>query len=62
MPMTAFMGIGQIKQQTDALNRSAQPQSEGTWDCSCGKKGLDSKFCPECGNPRKSDQSANLRR
>lgn len=23
-----------------------------TWDCSCGKAGITSKFCPECGSPK----------
>lgn len=23
-----------------------------TWNCSCGKTGISSKFCPECGTPR----------
>ena len=23
-----------------------------TWDCACGRKGIASKFCPECGSPR----------
>ena len=58
IPMTAFMGIGQMQQQIDALNQanaagqSSKPQDEGPWNCSCGKTGLTGKFCPECGNPR----------
>ena len=26
--------------------------SDGTWDCKCGTKGLTGKFCSECGYPR----------
>lgn len=28
------------------------PSVASTWDCSCGKTGLSSKFCPECGAAR----------
>lgn len=28
---------------------AADPNS---WDCTCGQKGITSKFCPECGSPR----------
>ena len=68
MPMTGFMGIGQMQQlqqqQADALDQAMsagqssqgsqdlQAQNEGTWNCTCGKTGLTGKFCPECGNPR----------
>lgn len=34
-----------------------EPVSNGTWDCSCGAKGLTGKFCPECGNPRNNAQT-----
>ncbi|MDE7327051.1 MAG: SPFH domain-containing protein [Lachnospiraceae bacterium] len=27
------------------------PAVEG-WDCTCGQKGITSKFCPECGSPK----------
>lgn len=40
-PMTAFMGM-----------KAMQAAAYGTWDCSCGAKGLTTKFCPECGFPR----------
>lgn len=30
------------------------------WDCTCGKKGIASRFCPECGSPRPSAGSADV--
>ena len=32
----------------NALPKEEKPQAD-TWDCECGKKGIISKFCPECG-------------
>lgn len=32
-------------------NVSVAPAMDA-WDCSCGQKGLTSKFCPECGSPK----------
>lgn len=28
------------------------PESNDTWDCTCGAKGIESKFCPECGTAK----------
>jgi len=37
---------GQIGQNVSAT------MAGGTWDCTCGQKGLKGKFCPECGAQR----------
>jgi hypothetical protein len=54
--MNGFMGMGMFQalntaQQTPA-GTTPSPDSAGPWNCSCGKTGLTSKFCPECGSPR----------
>ena len=36
-------------QATDTLRQAA---FVGGWDCSCGRKNITSKFCPECGSPK----------
>lgn len=28
------------------------PEANDTWDCTCGAKGIKSKFCPECGTAK----------
>ena len=51
--------LGQMAESTIAggaaagMAAGAAAASGGdTWDCSCGKKGITSRFCPECGNKR----------
>ncbi len=36
---------------TQAVSPSPAPASD-IWDCECGQKNINSKFCPECGRPR----------
>lgn len=58
---------GVINMTKDALNPIMQtgadiggavipPQNSG-WTCSCGKTGITSKFCPECGNAKPEENS-----
>lgn len=35
-----------------------QPPAAEGWDCSCGQKGIASKFCSECGKPKPSTAEA----
>lgn len=38
-----------------AVTQAAKPDAvpnPNTWDCECGRRGIASKFCPECGRPR----------
>ena len=39
--MNNFMGMGMMQ-------NNMQTNSDGSWDCACGEKGLTGKFCPEC--------------
>lgn len=41
-----MQGIGEMTQPVAGM---AQPEG---WTCACGKTGIASKFCPECGNRR----------
>lgn len=35
------------------IGQTVVAQTAGdTWECSCGAKGITSKFCPECGSPK----------
>ena len=33
------------------MTQATRQATGGTWNCSCGKTGIPSKFCPECGSP-----------
>ncbi|MDO4544109.1 MAG: SPFH domain-containing protein [Clostridia bacterium] len=47
-------GLGGIPTQPAPIAPTtppAAPLSEG-WNCSCGERGISSKFCPECGKPK----------
>ena len=55
MNMTKEM-LNPIMQDATAVgqNATAIPSSVAadTWNCTCGKNGITSKFCPECGTPK----------
>lgn len=55
--MNGSMGMGMFQALNTAQQKPADntPSTEpaGPWDCKCGQTGLTSKFCPECGNPRR---------
>ena len=34
------------------MNQTVLASGEPGWDCSCGHKGITSKFCPNCGSPK----------
>ncbi len=34
------------------MNQTVLASGEPGWDCSCGQKGITSKFCPNCGSPK----------
>ena len=47
--------IDLMSKKFEDVSSSASKNSEDdkeSWDCSCGKKGLTSLFCPDCGNHR----------
>lgn len=57
--MDSAQSLGQMAESTIAggaaagMAAGAAVASGGdTWDCTCGKKGITSRFCPECGNKR----------
>lgn len=59
--MDSAQALGQMTESTISGNgadstaagmAAAAVQAADTWDCSCGKKGITSRFCPECGNKR----------
>ena len=58
MPMNGFMGMGMMQgfanpvPAPDVSTEGSTLNSDGTWDCKCGTKGLTGKFCSECGYPR----------
>ena len=57
---------GVINMTKDALNPIIQngadiggavvPPQDNGWSCSCGKVGITSKFCPECGSARPEEK------
>jgi hypothetical protein len=40
------------------IQPAAKAPASDSWDCSCGQKGITSKFCPECGGKRPEAPSA----
>lgn len=59
---------GVINMTKDALNPLMQtgseiggavipPQENGGWSCACGKAGITSKFCPECGSAKPEEKA-----
>lgn len=59
---------GVINMTKDALNPLIQtgseiggavipPQDNGGWTCACGKAGITSKFCPECGSAKPEEKA-----
>lgn len=59
---------GVINMTKDALNPLMQtgseiggavipPQDNGGWTCACGKAGITSKFCPECGSAKPEEKA-----
>ena len=58
MPMNGFMGMGMMQgfanpvPAPDVSTKGSTLNSDGTWDCKCGSKGMTGKFCSECGYPR----------
>ncbi len=60
--MNGFVGVGMAQGagganaatlfQLGGTSETASPAENGSWDCSCGKKGNTGKFCSECGKPR----------
>ncbi len=45
------MGQQQMQQQAQQPTPAAAPAAEG-WTCTCGKSGIQGKFCPECGTKK----------
>lgn len=58
MGVGAQMGKEMSGAMTGALNNTAVMPATG-WTCACGKTGITSKFCPECG-AKKPEESVNL--
>ena len=60
--MNGFVGVGMAQGagganaatlfQLGGTSETASPAENGSWDCSCGKKGNTGKFCSECGKAR----------
>lgn len=52
--MNGFLGMGMLMGMGAGIPGVQAPVSDGTgtWDCSCGAKGLTGKFCSNCGLPR----------
>ena len=64
--MQLGMGMGAARQaaeMTQAAMKGAfdtvQPapvsQTTNTWNCNCGRQGISSRFCPDCGAPKPED-------
>ena len=53
-PMSAFMGMGMMMGAPQPQLETPVPvlHEDGTWDCSCGTKGLTGKFCFDCGRQK----------
>ncbi|MBQ9762232.1 MAG: SPFH domain-containing protein [Oscillospiraceae bacterium] len=51
--------IGMTKEaMAPMMNMSAEPAATG-WDCSCGARNIQSKFCPDCGGKKPEPQTAD---
>ncbi|MCC8356331.1 MAG: SPFH domain-containing protein [Oscillospiraceae bacterium] len=45
--------IGMTREAMEPVMESMQPVTPAnTWNCSCGRKDISSRFCPDCGSPR----------
>lgn len=44
--------LNPIMQATSDIGSGVIASVSDTWICSCGKNGITSKFCPECGSPK----------
>ena len=51
--MTPMMNMGA------AMAAPAAPATAGGWDCACGAKNIQSKFCPECGAKKPEPKAAD---
>lgn len=51
--MTPMMNMGA------SMAAPAAPVAAGGWDCACGAKNIQSKFCPECGAKKPEPKSAD---
>lgn len=52
MGMAMGAGAGMDTSNTAATLSESVSNPDGSWDCSCGNKGITGKFCPECGQRR----------
>lgn len=55
--MDSAKSLGQMTESAIAGGAAVAAVAD-TWDCSCGKKGITSKFCPECGS-KKPEKTAD---
>ena len=56
-PISAnVQGIGQAV--TETIAPTAAPAQDG-WECSCGQKNIQTKFCPECGSKKPEQKPAD---
>lgn len=46
-----FQGTAQLDQNMGDIIVPTSPSTDA-WECSCGQKGITTKFCPECGKPK----------
>ena len=44
----AGAAVGAVSGTGNVAGNTAKNGTD-TWDCTCGRKGITSKFCPECG-------------
>lgn len=44
--------LNPVIKQTGAVEQDVNGKDSDQWSCSCGKKGISSKFCPDCGAKR----------
>ena len=51
--MTPMMNMGA------SMAAPAAPAAAGGWDCACGAKNIQSKFCPECGSKKPEPKAAD---
>lgn len=54
-----FQGLNTQNTQMNNNQTMQQSQVSGTWDCSCGQKGIVGNFCSNCGNKKPEPQNTD---